>query len=470
MELSDYRRCITQPIPGDSPVGERLFDDPLFDFVEDQMMKVGSLSHGSVQWEEVEHSTIKLLEEKSKDIKLLVYLLQCLHHETSPSRFKTSFDVMTDFMSHYWEESFPAPGKRGNLPRRKFFSQMVQRFALLLDKMEFGRYDSAAREALLESLEAWEKVIEEKGLSSESVEAVGTKIRTELRRIEDRQAVEKNQPQTQEKTEPARATTTTSTSSISVDNSSDKAAKQTLLKVADFLAEQDFGTALSIRLRRYAVWGGITSLPDHKSDGETMLRGMQQDRVKDYQDQMRHPDLALWRKVEQSLTLAPYWFEGHLMSFHIAEALGQKEWCKAIVEETEQFLARLPSLYDLKFRGGEPFVTDLVKDWLAAQRQSSGAQSSGGDWQEKRQEAFTMAKEGGIAVALNMLNEGLVNASEPRDKFYWRLLSADLMQANHLDAMAQEQYQTLHNQVTTMSVTQWEPSLIEQLERNTTSE
>ncbi|NCO47044.1 MAG: type VI secretion system protein TssA, partial [Vibrio sp.] len=74
MELTDYRRCITQPIQADNPVGERLIDDPLFDFVEDQMMKVGSLSHASVQWDEVEHSTLKLLSEKSKDLKLLIYL------------------------------------------------------------------------------------------------------------------------------------------------------------------------------------------------------------------------------------------------------------------------------------------------------------------------------------------------------------------------------------------------------------
>ncbi|WP_413769386.1 type VI secretion system domain-containing protein, partial [Vibrio vulnificus] len=53
---------------------------------------------------------------------------------------------------------------------------------------------------------------------------------------------------------------TTPSSSIVADHSSDKAAKQTLLKVADFLAEQDFGIPLSIRLRRFAVWGSITSL------------------------------------------------------------------------------------------------------------------------------------------------------------------------------------------------------------------
>lgn len=78
----------------------------------------------------------------------------------------------------------------------------------------------------------------------------------------------------------------------------------------------------------------------------------------------------------------------------------------------------MPSLLELKFKGGEPFVSDSVKEWLASVGQSQGAagQSVGGDWQEKRKEAFQLAKEGGIAVALSMLNDGLVSAVEPRDK------------------------------------------------------
>lgn len=72
MEMTEYRQCVAKPISSSNPVGERLVDHPLFDFIEDQMMKVGSLSHASVQWDEVEHSTLKLLGEQSKDIKLLV--------------------------------------------------------------------------------------------------------------------------------------------------------------------------------------------------------------------------------------------------------------------------------------------------------------------------------------------------------------------------------------------------------------
>ncbi|SIO32226.1 type VI secretion system protein TssA [Salinivibrio sp. ES.052] len=469
MELKEYKRCISQPVSENSAVGERLVDDPLFDFVEDQMMKVGSLSHADVQWDEVEHSVVTLLAEKSKDIKLLTYLLQCLHNQASPARFILAFEVMADFMSQFWEESFPAPGKRGHLPRRKFFSQMAQRFSIAVDKTDFGQFDAQDRESLTQAVEAWEQAIEEKGLANDVVNSVIVNIRAECRKAEERQRA--NQTPKEKSQTSSRAATTTASSGLDVDHSSDKATKQTLLKIASFLAEQDDGMALAIRLRRYAVWYSITALPDHKPGGETQLRGMQQDRVKDYQDKIRHPDLALWRQVEQSLTMAPYWFDGHLMSYTIAQKLGHESWCEAIQSEVSQFLERLPGLKDLQFKGGEPFVSDAVKDWLANSTASqAGGQTTNGDWQEKRKEALSLAKEGGIAVALSMLNDGLQASREPREHFYWRMISADLMQANQLNSMAQEQYQTLNQEIKTMSVTDWEPSLVEQLERNTTSE
>nr|ACI88897.1 LanJ [Vibrio anguillarum M3] len=467
MELTDYRRCITQPIQADNPVGERLIDDPLFDFVEDQMMKVGSLSHASVQWDEVEHSTLKLLSGKSKDLKLLIYLLQCLHNQVTPLRFTTSLQLLSDFMSLYWEDCFPAPGKRGSLPRRKFFSQIVQRLALVIDKLDFAQFDGPDRDELNTAIDALQQATTQAGLMSESVESLVAKVQAQLRRATEREQATQHVQET-----PAVERKTTTQSAIPVDSSSDKATKQTLLKVAEFLSEQEFGIALAIRVRRFAVWSSITSLPEHDVSGETLLRAMAQERIKEYHDQMRSPDLALWRKVEQSLTMAPYWFEGQMMSYQIAQSLGQKAWSEAILSESQQFVARLPALLELKFKGGEPFVSDCVKEWLLSVGQSKGAQSGqvAGDWQDKRKEAFSLAKEGGIAVALSMLNDGLVSASEPRDKFYWRLLSADLLNSNNLDAMAKEQYQTLHAQVSTMSVTDWEPSLVEQLEQYTTSE
>lgn len=461
MDITKYRASIVRPINTESPVGERLLDDPLFDFIEDQMMKVGSLSHTSVQWQEVEHSAVTLLNEKSKDIKLLVCLLQCLHHQLSTKRFITSFGVMSDFIAHYWQDSFPAPGKRGNLPRRKFFSQICQRFSLAIDKFDFAALDNQDRDELKQAVQEWQTVIEANGLSSDVVESVAVRIVNQLKRAQEREkVVHVVQQESIEPTKPS----LTSPSSLTTNNSSDKAA---LLKLAEYLSEQEFSSALAIRVRRHALWGAITSLPDHGHQGQTSLKGMQTERVKEYQDQSHQPDLILWRRVEQSLTIAPYWFEGQLMSHDIAKALGQEGWCKAILEETQSFIARFPTVVNLKFKGGSPFITDSVRDWLTAHQSGAVAVSGFGSWQERRDDAFSLAKEGGIAVAMSTLNDGLVAATEPRDRFYWRLLSADLLKYSQLDEMAKEQYQTLKQEITQTSVTEWEPSLIEQLKRNT---
>ncbi|CAM3876570.1 hypothetical protein VA7868_00529 [Vibrio aerogenes CECT 7868] len=475
MELSEYRQCVASPISDENPVGERLLDDSLFDFVEDQMMKVGSLSHASVQWDEVEHSVLKLLKEKSKDIKLLVYLLQCLHHEVIPARFNMSLFILADFISLYWEESFPAPGQRGKLPRQKFFGQIIQRFNLIIEKQEFERFTGELMSDLENALALFSTAVEEKEISNDASDDLLKTVRTKMRLAEERQRVEQQASDTgssQSQNVTESSATVTAAPALSVDSSSDKATKQTLFKVSDFLGENGEGIALSVRVRRYAVWSGIHSVPDHNSDNETMLRPMQQDRVKDYQDLMRSPDMALWRKVEQSLTVAPYWFEGQLMSYRIAEELEKPVWCKAIKEETQMFLERLPALKELKFKGGQPFVTADVLSWLDEEDEqaSSPVVAATGGWQEKRKEAFTLAKEAGIAVALSMINQGLESSVEPRDKFYWRLLSADLLEEYGFSAMAQEQYFTLYRQVNAASVSDWEPSLMQRLEKYSTSE
>ncbi len=477
MELTEYRQCITTPIGGDSPVGERLIDDPLYDFVEDQMMKVGSLSHASVQWQEVELNVLKLLKEKSKDIKLLVYLLQCLHNDPTTARFILSLDLLSDFVVAFWDESFPAPGPRGKLPRRKFFSQIMQRFSSALDKQDFNRYSEENSKKLSESLNQFEQALDKRELEGDESSAFTRNLKTKLNLASERQklsqptaAQHQSVPSSGSPSAQPTAASAPVAPPIAVDSSSEKAARQTLLKVADFLAEDENALALSIRVRRHAVWSGITSVPDHNPQGETLLRPMQQDRVKDYQDMMRNPDLALWRKVEQSLTMAPYWFEGQLMSYQIAQALDKSKWCRAIKEETKAFLERMPTLATLQFKGGQPFVSEEVQVWLDEQEQSAGAVIATSGWQEIRQEAFSKAKDAGIAAALAMLNEGLTSAKEPRDRFYWRLISADLLHENGLGAMAVEQYQTLQREALTMSVPDWEPSIFNQLEKQTTSE
>ncbi len=118
------------------------------------MMKVGSLSHSEVQWHEVESAALKLLETKSKDLKLLTYLLQCLQHQCSLERFSCSLALLERFMASFWETCHPAPGPRGVLPRRKFFAQIVQRTLKAAEGLDTDFCDPDTKSVLLQSLKA----------------------------------------------------------------------------------------------------------------------------------------------------------------------------------------------------------------------------------------------------------------------------------------------------------------------------
>ncbi|MDF4897276.1 type VI secretion system domain-containing protein, partial [Vibrio parahaemolyticus] len=174
--------------------------------------------------------------------------------------------------------------------------------------MNYAQFSDESKAALQTALQQWRSALDAAQLGQDEV----TK---QLERSVE-QGVKTAPPPSVESTNTTSVTPASSSSTAlpSLDSSSDKATKDTLFKVAGFLAEQDLAMPLSIRLKRFALWGNITSVPDHNPQGVTLLRGMSVDRIRDYQAQLAHADLALWRKVEQSLTMAPFWFEGQWMS------------------------------------------------------------------------------------------------------------------------------------------------------------
>lgn len=463
MDLAHIRKCVVLPVSKQSPVGERLVDDSELEFVEDQLMKVGSLSHSTVKWDEVEHSVLNLLRNKSKDIRLLVYLLQCLHNQVTPERFIISFQAMTDFIDCYWESSFPVAGEKGIASRKKYLELMLQRISLVIEKLDFAQFDQQQRSSLNECVTRWFKAIEDKQPATTIVSAVVASVAGGLKRTE--------QPQIQKTQVQPLQEVASSNKQISQNISNENATKKTLLKFATALSEQEFGVELSIRLRRYALWGMISTHPDHRAGGETLLRAMPTERIKEYQDQLRYPSMSLWNKIEHSLTLAPFWFSGQLMSFSVAQSIGKPDWAVAIADETLRFLQRMPLLHELKFKGGEPFVTDEVREWLSKYALSNESHTHiQGDWSERRREAYLLAKDKGIAIALAMVNEGINSAQSYKDQFYWRLLSADLLRDNHLGGIAKSQYQSLYQQLKNVDISNWEAGLLEQLEKHSTSE
>ncbi len=471
--MTSFREQLLTPIMVDNPVGERLKDDPQLNFIDSQMMKVGSLAHGEVEWDKVEKSAVNLLSTKSKDIKLLTVLIQCLQHKPTPERFTLSIGVLVDFISCFWLECQPIPGERGAVHRKKFFNQICQRTYVATDKLDSTLFDSDLKAVLEALLQELYQHAEKQMLPVEVIDDINARLRHKLAQVNSTYKADVPKV-TAPSTIDSCSNVTPSVPNLDIDNSSERNFKISLLKAVECLSDLGSdGVMLSIRIRRFAMWYSIHSLPDANVDGETQLMPVSLDRISDYEDGLqRGANIELWRRVEESLTKAPYWLDGHFLSYRIAIALGEDTWAEIIKDELQRFMQRLPALNVHYFKGLVPFISDTTLKWLdnSAGNINAAEVSQMGSWNEMRNEALALAQEEGIAPSLKMLNEGLSQATEPRDAFYWRLLSADVMKANSLPAMASEQYQTLYHQVNAMQVTEWEPALIKQIKNNIAAE
>lgn len=460
MDIVSIRNAVMAPITEDNPVGELITDHELYEFIEEQMMKVGSLSHGSVQWLKVENSLVKLLSEKTKDLKLLTHLLQCLHQRDTKQSFLLAITLFTDFITLYWNISYPMPGVRGTKLRKRYFSQINQRINLSLDKLDFDTYHNDERQELNTAIEAWSECVAKNELSNDTVEVIVTAVKFRLGKSEKRAEISEkgtNEEAVNENILPVKKV-------LNIDGSSIKAIKESLFKMSEYLSEQDIGIELAMRVRRYAVWSSITSLPEHNKDGTTLLRMMTLERIKEYEDQSKNADLSLWNKVEKSLENTPFWFDGHHLSYKIVEKLGYRNLAKAILYEAQAFIQRLPKLDTLTFKCGTPFVSEICKEWLLNSSVQSNTSDSGTDnWGNRKKKAIALAKKSGVEAALTMINGEMSRVKDPREHYYWHLISAEIMEEQNLKSIALLQYQQLNKQIKSMSVSEWEPSLVSRL-------
>ncbi|MEJ2073858.1 MAG: type VI secretion system protein TssA, partial [Reinekea sp.] len=413
MDIQAFRQPLQQPISQDSPAGSPVESNATLEFIENQMIKVGSLAHGEVDWDKTEQKVIHILCTQSKDIKLLSHLLQCLQNQATADRFVLSLYVLADFIATWWDSCYPAPGKKGERIRRRFFAQMIQRSVKCAGKLAEDDSSDELKSAVTEALTLLRDAAGQHELELadiNSIERLVSQPRPQAASPTD------SGPDSESsvKTTTSARKKSTSVSNLSIDSSNDRAIRKSLLHVADFLAGQEHGFAMSLRMRRQAIWSSITSAPDADATGETQLAPVSADRVAEYQQQCQQsPDQDLWQRVEQSLTLAPYWLDGHELSARIARQLGYADGALAIRDELHRFLQRLPKLSELHFKGGQPFISRQTLAWVSDQGKTASVNAS--DWQTQHQQARQMAQEQGLTETLSMLNEALGNASELRE-------------------------------------------------------
>ncbi|MFG0831999.1 type VI secretion system protein TssA [Aeromonas bivalvium] len=457
-------RLLTE-LPEDRIAAPVPTDNGNWDYVETELVKLGSLAHSQVNLDEVAERCLQLFERHTKDMRVLAQLLRCLQHPAKIVPFGTALALLEAWLGAYWQQAWP----HNPVQKQRLMVQIVKRFEAAAQRS----CETASAGELNQLLSRWDSLdtrwlalCPDKG---ETLASLGSA----LRRAQSRQAAQQQADGGESASRPAAATAPGDTGSmgltptpaasapLEVDSSNDRAWRQTQLKVAELLIERQPEAAVGYRLRRHAIWSGIVTAPQGGAKGKTQLAPVSPDMVDEYRAAMTEPSQALWQRVEQSLTLAPYWLEGHLLSWELARALGFGAVAQAIREEAQALLARLPALKDLAFSDGTPFLGSACVSWL--QQERSGA----GEGNLEAQAEASLA-EGGLDAALQRLEEQMQGLSEPRSRFYAELVQADLLAQAGMASLARQHYQHLWQTTVRLGLAQWEPSLVGRLEQYAT--
>jgi type VI secretion system protein VasJ len=467
MQSEQYMHKICQPISAQKPEGLKLVDDGDLDFIESQLMKVGSLSHNQVQWQAVQEQALGLLADKSKDLKILSHLLQCILHQGKLPQLHQAVDLLHGFMQRYWLTCYPTPGKKGQLPRLKLYTMNIKRITGCYSKVtasDIASFSEAAQKPLLTALQALIQLSEDLTLPVVLLEDLLQGITGKFKNL--KKAV------TPVSTTPKIIREESQATFLAIDGSSDSKFKQSLIKVADVIAENDSGFALALRIRRFATWQAITSAPAANSEGATELMAVPTDRVQEYTEAVEQGATSkLWQQIEKSVAHAPFWIDAHYLSYQVSKQLKQENTAQVIQEEAHNFLLRIPKLLALQFKDGQPFVSSDTQKWLSTTQNGSSTMSITQEaWSGVRAKVMQLADEGQLQSALTLLDQGLARSQTPRDQFYWRLLLADLLYQNNLQAVALQHYQWLLQQAESTSVPDWEPVMLQKIRHLLTQE
>lgn len=441
-------------------------DNPDWEYIDGEMIKFGSLSHAQLNIEEIQRKALHLFSSETKDFRLLVHLLRTLQHAGEPDELALAAELLADFVRHYWESSYPHNIKL----KQRLAGQILKRFETAQESF-CRQANTDLRDNILGSFaflaKSWHEQCPNlsaevdtlsRGFSrieqSEPVIVVATEISTT------------DQKATVESTQPVQAQATVAkVPTIEVNQGDERQWKQTLLKVAEALCEQAPTDAVGYCLRRYAIWHAIHSLPMANNEGKTPLAPVSPDRVTDYKNQLVQPSIELLNNIEQSLTLAPYWLEGHMLAAQVAAKLDYPRVASAIAQELQLFLNRLPDLAKLSFSDMTPFLTEEVQSWLSEAQKvtSSSSANASQSLHVEQQEILNCFEQNGLGEALKLVETFIASTNEPRARFYSQLLSAQLFEQAGMKHMAENLYQQLHTAALHYSLADWEPSLLNRL-------
>lgn len=229
----------------------------------------------------------------------------------------------------------------------------------------------------------------------------------------------------------------------------------------------------ALRLNRTLLWMTIETLPEHK-DYVTALRPIPADKISSYKERLkqeRYSDLIV--DVENSISKAPFWLDGHHIIWQCLQALRIDTAMFEVEIQLALFLEKVPEVVKLKFFDGTAFANEDTMSWISThvlpwtdrqyKKLSTNSlvieKSDSQKWDNVLQECISNLTKVGFREASNELIKNTKTVVGAREKFFWQLAMAKLCLAAKKYDLAKIQLENLDDYIHQLEIHKWEPNL-----------
>ncbi|MDN3611206.1 type VI secretion system domain-containing protein [Vibrio ostreicida] len=256
---------------------------------------------------------------------------------------------------------------------------------------------------------------------------------------------------------------------IDTDFSSPTASKRSLKRVAETILSAEPDLALSYRIHRHLTWCDINELPDSNNHQTPLILAVSQDKQAEYKDKAKQEsDLDTIKRLERTLTDAPFWLTGHYYVYQMLKNLNLDDAAQAVCDEVDAFAKTLPGIELLSFKDSIPFANEATRNGLLKRVNHRLLPTSRGYrvwWCSRKiwfQWKMLLSKTWGEHVA--EVAQKLELDSSGRGQFMLHLQIVKAYHAVELYPLCLPYLEKLWSIRDEMSLTSWEPHLSLQLD------
>lgn len=384
------------PISDASPCGDDARYEFSYEMMESEVKKFGSLFGETVDWNIVKTNAVEVLSHHSKDLKALCYLVRALVEEANVDGLEQGLTLLARSIESFGTGLYPSR-KRGRDGAVEWLNHQIKLSQPTLEQ------EALSWEQLSRCNDLTEEVQRHYDNVFSDSEADFYEIRTSINALMQR-AGSDVAPQTAPvaeapavtpvDSEPERAPETAPVKTapvaaptpppvkpqrkevdVDTDFSSPTASKRTLKKVAETMLAAEPTAPLSYRIHRHLTWMDIDELPDHQNNVTPLSLAVSSDQQSEYRDKAKQEsDIDTVKRLERTLTDAPFWLTGHYMVFQMLDNLELHEAAQAVKQETQKFAKSLPGLEALSFKNSVPFADEATLGWLSTSDSMSSGQ------------------------------------------------------------------------------------------------